>query len=166
MLCVVVMSCSVTTSADKNPSPNANEEFRRVTDAFDILGDPTSRKRHDARVRQEEQRQRRAREQQQRQEQMRRQQDERERKERLRMEREMIQKARAAQSRMAKISSLDNLERKMLDPSRKVYGTHCLIMFVANKNAERKGEEELYFPYPFTGEGYEGMIQVAKASHS
>ena len=33
------------------------------------------------------------------------------------------------------------------------YEKHVFIMFVANKNAERWGDEELLFPYPLAGEG-------------
>lgn len=138
--------------ADKNPSPRANEDFRRVTDAFDILGDPASRKRYDAGVRWEEQRRRGSREQEKRREKMRRQKKEREEKERLRAHSEMMRRARATQGRMVKISSFGEFEKEMLDPSGRVYRTHALIMFVGNRGAERKGEETMYFPYPFAGE--------------
>lgn len=138
--------------ADKNPSPRANEDFRRVTDAFDILGDPASRKRYDAGVRWEEQRRRGSREQEKRREKMRRQKKEREEKERLRAHSEMMRRARATQGRMVKISSFGEFEKEMLDPSGRVYTTHALIMFVGNRGAERKGEETMYFPYPFAGE--------------
>ena len=32
-----------------------------------------------------------------------------------------------------------------------VYNSNILIMFVGNKAAEKKGEEEYFFPYPFVG---------------
>ena len=163
------MSSSIIVPADKNPSPHANEEFRRVTDAFEILGNPTNRRRHDDKIHKEAQRRRKAREKERRQEEMQRQQNNRERKERQRRQREMVDKARATQSRIVKISDLEHFEKTMLDPSKKVYKTHCLMMFVSNKNAEKKGDEEIYFPYPFAGEAgndnaYDSMLQIAKAS--
>mmetsp|Transcript_42190 Transcript_42190/g.76110 ORF Transcript_42190/g.76110 Transcript_42190/m.76110 type:complete len:617 (-) Transcript_42190:409-2259(-) len=115
----------------------------------------------------EMQRRRKAREKERRQEEMQRQQNNRERKERQRRQREMVGKARATQSRVVKISDMEHFEKTMLDPSKKVYRTHCLMMFVSNKNAEKKGDEEIYFPYPFAGEAgndnaYDSMLQIAK----
>lgn len=121
-------------------------------------------------MRQETQRRRQAQEQARRQDRMRQQQNEKAKKERQRKQREMIEKSRATQGRMVKIPNMEHFKEAMLDPSGKVYKTHCLIMFVGNKNAERKGEEELFFPYPFAGEVgkdstyYKGTLQIAKAS--
>lgn len=156
-------------AADKNSSPNANEEFRRITAAYEILGDPISRRKHDNRVRQDMARQRQAREQQRQRERMQRQREDNERKQRQKRHADMMVKAGATQSRVAKISTLEEFEQMMLDPSRKAYQKHCLIMFVANKNAEKKGLEEVYFPYPFAGEpngpnAHQSTIQIAKAS--
>jgi len=154
------------THPDKNPSPNANDEFRQVAAAFEILGNPINKQRHDNKIRQEMQRRRRARDQERRQEGMRRQQHDRERAEHQRKKREMVDSGRKTQSRTVNVSNLEEFEKKMLDSSRK-YKTHCLIMFVANKDAEKKGEEEFYFPYPFAGEDgyhnpYESILQIAK----
>jgi len=151
-------------AADKNPSPNATDEFRRVSDAFELLGDPNERRRYDAKLRQEQQRRRNVQEQQRRQEEQRRSENARKQKERQRRQREMAQRSRAMQGRVVKIGDVGEFGDVVLDSKREVYKTHCLIMFVSNKNAERKGEEEFYFPYPFAGEMYDNMLQVAKVS--
>jgi curved DNA-binding protein CbpA len=44
------------THPDKNSSPDADEEFRRVAAAFEILSNPILRKRYDARYHRDEQR--------------------------------------------------------------------------------------------------------------
>ena len=36
-------------STDKNPSPDEADQFHRVTEAFDVLGNPAARRWHDAR---------------------------------------------------------------------------------------------------------------------
>ncbi|KAL7534775.1 hypothetical protein ACHAXR_006066, partial [Thalassiosira sp. AJA248-18] len=150
------------THPDKNPSPHANDEFRRVSDAFEILGNPASRRKHDNTMRQEAQRRRRAQDQHRRQEDMKRKENDRARKERQRRHRDMLERASAMQSRMVKISTMEQFEKVMLHSSKKFYKTHCLIMFVGNRSAEKKGEEDFYFPYPF--ENDKNTLQIAKAS--
>ena len=151
-----------TFTADKNPSSTAADEFRTVTEAFDVLGNPIERKQYDNKLRNEEQRQR----QQRQQEIKRKQQQDRERKEKERKHQNMIHKARKGQGRMIQISTYEEFEKTMLDSSKRVYNTHCLLMFVGNRGAEKKAEDELYFPYPFTGEDnhnpYKSILKVAK----
>ena len=81
----------------------------------------------------------------------------------------MIHRARETQGGIAKITTMEEFAKTMLDPSRKIYKTHCLMMFVSNKSAEKMGEEVYHFPYPFAGEvgqrnSYSTLLQVAKAS--
>lgn len=100
---------------------------------------------------------------------MQRQRNEKKRKEQQRQLRDMIERARSASTGMVQISTMEQFQQQMtvIEGSMRVYKTHCLIMFVANKQAEKIGEEELFFPYPFTGEaggqnGYRNLLQVAK----
>mmetsp|Transcript_25330 Transcript_25330/g.52964 ORF Transcript_25330/g.52964 Transcript_25330/m.52964 type:complete len:739 (+) Transcript_25330:150-2366(+) len=159
------------THPDKNPSPHANDEFRRVSDAFELLSNPTDRRKYDAQMQRDAQRRRKQHEQERQREQKRRNQMHREQKEREKKHKAMLEKARGSQSRIMRFSTMEQFESSMLSSTKnsKVYETHCLIMFVSNKNAEKMGDEEYYFPYPFAGEGgagrnnlYEGMLRVAK----
>ena len=106
-------------SADKNPSPNANEQFREVTDAFDILGNPTSKKRYDNKVRLDEQQRQRAEYNRRRQNEMKKQQLDKERMEQQRIHVTMMNKSREAQHRMIKISTYQEFEIKGLDTNNK-----------------------------------------------
>lgn len=128
-----------------------------MSEAFDILSNERSRKLYDHQVRQEEQRRRQQRQQKRRQENMRRQQKEREKKERFRRQKEMVERAKSTYGRVGKLSSVEQLllESEVMDPVSKLYKRHVLIMFVANKAAEKKGEEVYYFPFPFAGESRE-----------
>lgn len=159
------------THPDKNPSPHANDEFRRVTDAFELLSNPTNRRKYDAQMQKDAQRRRKQHEQERHREQKRRNQMHREQQERQKKHNKMVQKARGSQSRIMKFSTMEQFESSMLSSTKnnKVYETHCLIMFVSNKNAEKMGDDEYYFPYPFVGEVgaghnnlYEGMLRIAK----
>ena len=53
----------------------------------------------------------------------------------------MIHRARETKGGMAKITTMEEFAKTMLDSSRKIYKTHCLMMFVSNKSAEKMGEE-------------------------
>lgn len=177
---IQISSYSSFIAADKNSSPKATDEFRRVTSAFEILGDPVSRKRYDRAIYEEANKRRRAQSrshqrqqhhhQQQRQQQQsssRKPNDMDTRKERQMRHTEMIHKSRSTQSRMTKIITKEEFETNMLDASKKFYKINCLIMFVANKNAEKWAETYLYFPFPFAGDGrhgnsYENLLLVSK----
>lgn len=81
----------------------------------------------------------------------------------------MIHRARETKGGMAKITTMEEFAKTMLDSSRKIYKTHCLMMFVSNKSAEMMGEEVYHFPYPFAGEvgqrnSHSTLLEVAKAS--
>lgn len=100
---------------------------------------------------------------------MRRRKNEAERRERQRRQTDLIHRARATQGRMAKFTTMEEFAKTMLDSSRKTYKTHCLMMFVSNKSAEKMGDDVYHFPYPFAGEvgqynSYSNLLQVAKAS--
>jgi hypothetical protein len=136
------------THPDKNPSPNANEEFRFISEAFDILSDPKKKRVYDEQRLREE----RMRAEQKRREERQRYAQEREREQALMRQREMIQKARSGYDGVLKWSKLSHLEEMAVDDQSNVYTTNVLIMFVGNKAAEKKGEEDYYFPYPFVGE--------------
>ena len=166
--------------ADKNASPTATDEFRRVTSAFEILGDPTNRKRYDRAMMDAEakkkERRRGAHNQHTHRQQYQYQQREQssswqkqhnnmDRNERQKRHAEMITKSRSTQSRITKFTTKSEFEKTMLVSSTKQrYKTNCLIMLVANKHAEKWAESKLYFPYPFVGEdgSYERVLQVAK----
>ena len=168
--------------ADKNASPTATDEFRRVTSAFEILGDPTNRKRYDRAMMDEEtkkKKRRRGAHNQHRQQYQQREQssswqkqhnnnnnnNNMDRNERHKRHAEMVTKSRSTQSRITKFTTRDEFEKTMLDPTKQRYKTNCLIMMVANKHAEKFAESKLYFPYPFVvGEdgSYERVLQVAK----
>ena len=144
------------THPDKNPSPNANEEFRLVSEAFDILSDPKKKRAYDEQRRREQRmkeeqkrREQRAKEEQRRREERRRQAEQWEREQASMRKREMIQKARAGYDNVMKWSKLSQLEDMAVDYDRNVYANNLLVMFVGNKAAERMGEEEYHFPYPF-----------------
>ena len=64
--CVLVIARPSHPSTGKNPSPDAADQFRRVTDAFDVLGDPAARHWHDARQDEEAARRKRRRREQER----------------------------------------------------------------------------------------------------
>jgi curved DNA-binding protein CbpA len=135
------------THPDKNPSPNANEEFRLISEAFDILSDPKKKRMFDQqRIREE-----RIKAEQMRREERQRYAEQREREQALMRKHEMIQKARSGYDGVLKWSKLSHFEDVAIDDQNKVYTTNVLIMFVGNKAAEKKGEEEYYFPYPFVG---------------
>jgi curved DNA-binding protein CbpA len=136
------------THPDKNPSPNANEEFRLVSEAFEILSDPQKKRAHDEQRRRERMMQ----EEQKKREERRRQAEQRERERELMRKREMIQRARAGYDRVLRWSHLSQLEEMTIDHSINVYSTNLLLMFVGNKASERKGEEDYFFPYPFVGD--------------
>ncbi|KAL3779449.1 hypothetical protein HJC23_012726 [Cyclotella cryptica] len=136
------------THPDKNSSPNAHEEFRLISEAFEILSDPRKKNAYDQRRRWEE----RAKEEQRKREERRRRAEEEERKRAFIRKQEMIRKAQAGYDRVVKWSKLSQFEEMALDTSHGVYATNVLIMFVGNKAAEKKGEEDYYFPYPFVGE--------------
>ena len=163
------------THPDKNPSPNANEEFRRVSEAFDILSDPAKKRMYDEQRRREQRlkeeqrrREQRAREEQRRRDERRWQAEQWEREQALIKKREMIQKAKAGYGRVLKWSKLSQLEDIAVDHTTNVFTTNLLVMFVGNKAAERKGEEEYYFPYPFieTSKENNDLLIVAKVSFS
>lgn len=159
----------IPSSADKNPSPDANDEFRRVATAFEILGNQVNKKRYDAQYDQEMKRRRRFHEQERQRKEMRRRQNESDRRERQRTKTDMTHRARATQARMAKIATMEDFATFMLDSSTNTYKTHCLMMFVSNKKAEKLGEEIFHFPYPFAGEveeyySHSNMLRVAKVS--
>ncbi len=70
---------------------------------------------------------------------------------------------------MDKIATMEDFVSSMLDSLTNTYKTHCLMMFVSNKNADKIGEETFHFPYPFMGEIGQhyselNMLRVAKAS--
>jgi curved DNA-binding protein CbpA len=161
--------CPILFTADKNPSPDANDEFRRVAAAFEILGNQVNKKRYDAQYNQEMKRRRRFHEQERQWKEMRRRQNDADRRERQRRQTEMTHRARATQAKMVKIASMEDFTTSMLDSSTHAYKIHCLMMFVSNKNAEKLGEEIFHFPYPFAGEveeyySHSNVLRVAKAS--
>lgn len=137
------------THPDKNSSPNANEEFRLVSEAFDILSNPQRKRTYDA----QQKRAQRLKEEQRRREERRRYAEHLEREEALRRKREMIQKARAGYDRVLKWNKLSQMEETVMDYENNVYTVNVLVMFVGNKAAEKKGVEDYFFPYPFCGEG-------------
>ena len=153
------------THPDKNKSPNANEEFRLVSEAFDILSDPKKKRAYDA----QQQRIQRMKDEERRREERRRYAEHREREQALMRKREMIQKARAGYDGVLKWSKLSQLEEMAMDYQDNVYTTNVLIMFVGNRAAEKKGEEDYFFPYPFLGEGESAMqndvLVVVKVRH-
>lgn len=128
-------------------SPTANEEFRLISEAFDILSDPQKKYVYDERIKREE----RMRQEQRRREEMQRRAHERQRHEQMRFKQEMVKRARSGYDRVFKWSTLSQLEEMALDANN-LYTKNVLIMFVGNKAAERRGEEDYYFPYPFVGE--------------
>jgi curved DNA-binding protein CbpA len=160
-------------TADKNFSPNATDEFRRVTTAFEILGDPVNRKRYDRAIKEEEAKKRRSSSHNQYRQSHQKQSSTSSRKpnnmdrksqQKQQRQSEMRNKSKAAQSRLLKITTKAEFETTMLDPSKKYYRTNCLILFVSNKQAEKWAETQLYFPYPFVGSdaGYEKILNVGK----
>ena len=80
----------------------------------------------------------------------------------------MMNKSREAQRYMIKISTYQEFEMKMLDTKKRTYKTHVLLMFVGNKQAEKKGHEELYFPHPFTTTDItnNNILQVARIRYN
>ena len=99
---------------------------------------------------------------------MKKQQLDKERMEQQRIHVTMMNKSREAQRRMIKISTYQEFEMKMLDTTNKkkrIYKTHVLLMFVGNKQAEKRGHEELYFPHPFTDTN-NNILQVARIRYN
>lgn len=80
---------------------------------------------------------------------------------------EMVTKAKDLYHRVMRLSDLNQMEKILLD-SRGNYRKNYLIMFVGNKKAEKAGEEDYHFPFPFAMDGGEfgdaDFIQVAKVS--
>jgi hypothetical protein len=154
-------------TADKNSSPNATDEFRRVTSAFEIIGVPVNRKRYDRAMKEKEAKKSKYRRNQQKQSSTSSRKPNnmyREEHQRQQRQSEMRNKSKSAQTRLLKITTKDEFEMTMLDPSKKYYRTNCLILFVSNKQAEKWAETQLYFPYPFVGSdaGYEKILNVGK----
>ncbi|KAL7522396.1 hypothetical protein ACHAWX_007175 [Stephanocyclus meneghinianus] len=141
------------THPDKNPSPRAHEQFRAVSEAFEILSDPRKKNAYDERRRWEE----RTKEEQRKRDERRRRAEEEERKRAFVRKQEIIRKARAGYDRVVKWSNLSQFQEMAVDTKRGTYATNVLIMFVRNKASEKKGEEDYYFPYPFIGENGMGM---------
>ncbi|KAL7470685.1 hypothetical protein ACHAXS_010938, partial [Conticribra weissflogii] len=114
-------------------------------------------------MKEEQRRQQRARER--RQKEQRREKEEWERREKKKRQVDMVNKAKDLFHRVMRLSELNQVEQIMLD-SRGHYRKNYLIMFVGNKKAEKAGEEEYYFPFPFAEDGGEfgdvDYVQVAK----
>ena len=140
-----------------------------MSEAYDILGNPSKKQRYDAQLRQQDELERQAKERERKQAATRRAQKEQEKKDRLKRQREMVKNAKALDHLVMKLSTIDQFEKAMLvsDNHGAHYKQHSILMFVSNKNAEKMGEEEYYFPYPFAGEegDYAGLIQVAKVNN-
>lgn len=59
------------------------------------------------------------------------------------------------------------IQTNMLNASKKFYKINCLIIYIANKNAEKWAETYLYIPFPFAGDSrhgnfYENLLQISK----
>jgi len=140
------------THPDKNSHLDQNiaaANFRAVSEAFDILSNPSSRKRYDAKRNQHQRanRDRQAYEARQRE--------------------EMMFEVRASQARLLLISvpSLDHLKNIMLDFQGR-FKKHFILVFVPNKAAEKILLDTLLFPYPHTNLAGDDLLQFMKLRYN
>ena len=162
----------------------ANENFRRIVDAYEILSDPVKRRRYDqtkSRSSNSRSNFKQGRQQQwtfttrnggssrnnnnnahrQRQE-----QEERRREAASKEEhRQLFPKAKLMQNRVWRVSALEEFQETILMKDDHftagggyVYKKHIFLVFVGNKKSERIVDDELLFPYPFAGNGANGII--------
>ena len=149
------------THPDKNPNPNASEEFRQVAEAFEVLGDAKRRRAYNKELDAKARRRARQRDQNTKQQEMKRRRTEAQRREQRRLHDERIRDVAASQSKLVKFTTLEQLLDTMTDSKGK-FLNHFLCIFVGNKAAERKGDEVIYFPIPFASKEYRDTVRIGK----
>jgi len=150
------------THPDKNRTPNANDEFRKVAEAFEVLGDAKSRRAYNKELDAKARRRAKQHEQKMYQQQMKRRRAEAQRHEQSRLHDERIREVAASQSKLVKFSTLEQFHETMSDQTGRFFKNHFLCMFVGNRAAEKKGDEVIYFPIPFTSKEYRDTVRIGK----